>query len=54
MSKQIERMWFQKALRLNNRGPRGRKGILVYLQNDKKPTLVYQHYTLSRGLFRGR
>jgi hypothetical protein len=47
---QIEKLWFKKVLRLNNCGPRGRKGILVYLENDKKPTLVHQNYPLSRGL----
>ncbi len=52
--RQIEQQWFRKALRLNNRGPKGQKGIKVYLQNDKKPTLIYQHYTLSRDLFKGR
>jgi hypothetical protein len=48
--KQIEQQWFKKALRLATRGPKGSKGIWVYLENDKKPTLIHQNYSLSRGL----
>ncbi|KKN92481.1 hypothetical protein LCGC14_0209720 [marine sediment metagenome] len=52
--KQIEAMWFKKALRLATRGPKGSKGIWLYLENDKSPTLVHPNYSLSRGLVRGR
>jgi hypothetical protein len=42
--KQMEAIGFKAALRL------GRRKIRVFLENDKKPSMVWSNYHLSRGI----
>ena len=42
--KRLETMGFRKVLRL------GRRKIRVFLENDKRPTMVWSDYSSSRGL----